>query len=172
MAERRESAGAAERRRGSCRVGVLLGAVLPPAARRRGLAEATILAEWATIVGPELAARCTPLALRQPAGGRGGAVLELAAGASAALELQHTAPQLIERVNTHLGFRAVARLRLLRRAAVPSPAPLEPAEADPAAEAELAAALADATAELPEGELRAALHALGRTLLQHGGRPR
>lgn len=172
MVERRESAGAAERRRGSCRVGVLLGAVLPPAARRRGLAEATILAEWATIVGPELAARCTPLALRQPPGGRGAAVLELAAGAAAALELQHTAPQLVERVNGHLGFRAVARLRLLRRAAAPPPAPVEPAEADPAAEAGLATALADATAELPEGELRAALHALGRTLLRRGERPR
>lgn len=172
MAERRESACAAERRRGSCRVGVLLGAVLPPAARRRGLAEATILDEWATIVGPDLAARCTPLAVRSPAGGRGGAVLELAAGAAAALELQHTAPQLIERVNGHLGYRAVARLRLLRRTP-PPPAPVEPAAPpDPAAEAALEAALADATAELPAGELRAALHALGRTLLRRGGRSR
>jgi hypothetical protein len=156
-------------------VGVLLGAVLPPAARRRGLAEAAILAEWATIVGPELAARCRPLSVRSPPGGRGGAVLELASGAAAALELQHAAPQLIERVNGHLGFPAVARLRLLRRAPTP-PAADAPAAAeeapDPAVAAALESELADATAALPEGELRAALMALGRTLLRRPGRRR
>lgn len=154
------------RRRGSCRVGVLLAAVLPPAARKRAFAEAAILGEWATIVGPELAARCTPLSLRGAAGG--GATLELAVRGGAALELQHAAPQLIERINGHLGWRAVARLVLRQRPApAREPPPAPPAPPDPALDRAIAADLE--TVEAPE--LAEALRGLGRVLLgRRGGR--
>lgn len=154
------------RRRGSCRIGPLLAAVLPPAARKRAFAEAAILGAWATIVGPELAARCTPLALRGAAGGP--ATLELAVRGRAALELQHAAPQLIERINGHLGWPAVARL-LLRQRTPPAhqPPPTPPTPPDPALERAIAADLE--AVEAPE--LADALRGLGRVLLgRRGGR--
>lgn len=178
MAERGESGAAARgeegepaRRRIACRVGGLLGALLPPAARRRAFAEASILGDWPTIVGPELAARCAPIALRGATSGRGGATLELAVRPGAALELQHAAPQLVERINGHLGWRAVARLALRQRP-LPEASATEPTETestgprtvDPEVERAVEANLAG----LAEAELREALHALGRTLL--GGR--
>ena len=41
----------------------LLGHLLGPAAKRRGLAEARLLTDWASIIGPEIAARCQPVSL-------------------------------------------------------------------------------------------------------------
>ncbi len=154
------------RRRGSCRIGLLLATVLPPAARKRAFAEAAILGDWATIVGPELAARCTPLALRGAAGG--GAALELAVRGGAALELQHAAQQLIERINGHLGWRAVARLVLRQRPApAREPPAAPPAPPDPALDRAIAADLE--AVEAPE--LAEALRGLGRVLLgRRGGR--
>lgn len=136
----------------------VLGAVLDPAARRRGFAAAALLADWRLIVGPVLAARCQPTCLEA----RGG-VLHLQASSSAALELQHAAPQLIERVNIYLGFRAVRRLKLIQ-------APLPPAPGLPAApperplDAEERSALERAVAGVADEELRAALLALGQSL--------
>ena len=167
----RESGEEVARRRTTCRVGGLLGALLPPAARRRALAEVSIFGDWPTIVGPELAARCTPIALRGGAGGRGGATLELAVRSGAALELQHAAPQLVERINGHLGWPAVARL-VLRQRPLPETSATEPTEArsprERAVDPEVERALEADLAGLAEAELREALHALGRTLL--GGR--
>ncbi|BCX19746.1 MAG: hypothetical protein KatS3mg117_3428 [Geminicoccaceae bacterium] len=168
--EGRESGEEVARRRVARRVGGLLGALLPPAARRRAFAEASILGDWPAIVGPELAARCTPIALRGGAGGRGGATLELAVRSGAALELQHAAPQLVERINGHLGWRAVARL-VLRQRPLPEttePAPARETASDPAIERELDADLAD----FDDTELRDALRGLGRTLLARRRRRR
>ena len=75
----------------------LLGKVLEPAARRRGFTEASLLADWATIAGPALARRCQPLRVEHAPGRRSGGTLLLQIGGGAALEVQHQAPQLIER---------------------------------------------------------------------------
>jgi len=161
--ESRGSGPEGTRRRTACRVGGLLGALMPPAARRRAFAEASILGDWPAIVGPELAARCMPIALRGGTGGRGGATLELAVRSGAALELQHAAPQLVERINGHLGWPAVARL-VLRQRPLPDtaePAPAHGTKNDPVVERELEKDLA----ELARTELGEALRGLGRTLL-------
>src|SRR5262245_58226904 len=75
----------------------LLGRVLDPALRRRGLAEARVLTDWPSIVGEVLAARCQPVKLT--GGGRGhGGILQIHVAGFAALELQHSEPQLLERI--------------------------------------------------------------------------
>jgi hypothetical protein len=90
----------------------LLSRVLDPAARRRGLAEARLLTDWRLVIGPELGARCQPVRLsgRSESGG----VLTVHVGGASALELQHSAPQLLERINGFFDYPAVARLRLSR----------------------------------------------------------
>lgn len=97
-------------------------AVVRPLLKERPAAEAGLLLDWPAIVGEELAALARPLKVRfdRPAERRQG-VLELACDGPAALELQHRAPQLIERVNAYLGYPAIARLKL-RQTRRPPPA--------------------------------------------------
>jgi hypothetical protein len=140
----------------------LLNRVLDPAARRRGLAEAKLLTEWPTIVGPWLAARCQPVRLSRGAGGAGGVLAAHVAGA-AALELQHSEPQVVERINDFFGYRAVSRLRLVqapRSTGSGRASPIERPRLSQAEEAEIASAVN----AIGNPALQAALAGLGRTL--------
>jgi len=108
-------------------LGEALAPVVRPLLKDRPAAEAALLLDWAGAVGQELAARCRPLKVRFPSRQeRRDGTLELACDGAAALELQHQATQLIERVNRFLGYPAIARLRFDQRqapAAVAPPAP-------------------------------------------------
>jgi hypothetical protein len=134
-------------------VGALVPAITRPAFRRRAPATAQLLADWPMIVGPAPAAVTAPRRLS-------GQTLSIACPGPVALELQHLAPLLIERINTHLGRRVVDRLRFVQdapqQAADPAPPP------SPAA----VAAAESAVADLPPGSLRDALAALGRMVLR------
>ncbi len=163
-----ESAGkASPRPRGTWRVGALLGGVLSPAARARGFAEASVLADWSTIVGTAIAARCEPISLSFAGGRRQGGVLELRAGGGVALELQHSAPQLLQRINEYFGFRAVGRLRVLQAPTAGRRPPAPPAPR-PTLDAEEEALVAETTAPVQDEALRAALCALGREVRLRG----
>ena len=149
-------------RRASHGLAAALTRALDPLARKRGFAAASLFADWATIVGPGLARRCQPASLEQPRGGRGGGVLVLHAAGAAALELQHAAPQILERINGHFGFRAVRQLRLLQ-VPLPQRRPDEAEEAralDPGEAAAVAAVVAPVT----DPGLRDALASLGQAI--------
>ena len=79
---------------------------------RKSAAWGTVLAAWPDIVGPDLAARATPDKLSAPRRGEDGGVLTLRTGPATALEIQHDAPRILQRVNAFLGFRAVAKIAL------------------------------------------------------------
>jgi hypothetical protein len=168
QAERQVAANHAAMRRGAGlrRLPEVLGKVLDPASRRRGLAEARVLTDWPSIVGEVLAARCQPVKLTT--GGRSdGGVLHVHVAGSAALELQHSEPQVLERINSYFGYVAVARLRLIR-APLALPRRAEPAAAsplDPAARAEIEAVVRP----IADDGLRAALAGLGATLKRQRG---
>lgn len=141
----------------------LMGTALGPAARRRGFAESAILSDWASIVGPVLAGRCQPVRVEFPRGRSQGGTLHLHARGGAALELQHMAPQLAERINGFFGFAAVRRIRLVQ--APPPPRKVEPQGPNvralaPAEEQELRE-LVGALADQPLGQ---ALLELGRVM--------
>jgi hypothetical protein len=156
--------GEGEKRRqyrpGTWQVARLLTSILDPAARARGFTEASLLAEWGSIVGPGLAGRCQPIAVRFERGRRGGGVLLLEAGSGAALELQHAAPQLIERVNRYFGTTAIRSLRF-----VPRPLwapPRRPAViADPPLDQVARAALEETVRPVADAGLKSALTRLG-----------
>ena len=135
--------------------------MLDPAARRRGLAEARVLTDWPRIVGEVLAARCQPVKLTGDSRGQGG-VLHLHVAGSAGLELQHSEPQLLERINSYFGYPAVARLRLIRAPlALPRQAErVAPPPLDAAQRAEIEALVRP----VADDALRAALAGLGATL--------
>ncbi len=138
-----------------------LAAVIGPITRRAlGNARSAIgslLADWGVIAGPELAARAVPERLSFPRGRRDGGELVLRVEPADALELQHDAPLVIERINSHYGYRAIERVRLIQ---VPrrTPAPPRPAPLD----AEDAAALDAVLAGVGDPELRARLTEIGR----------
>ncbi len=132
-------------------VGALIPSLTRPAFRRRAPAAAQVMADWAAIVGPELAALTTPR--RLSAG-----TLTLACAGPVALELQHLGPALIGRINAHLGTETVRRLGFVQIPPQAAPARPPPRPADPAIGARIEASLAD----LPDGDLRTALAALGR----------
>ncbi len=94
----------------------LLPSLTKPAYRRRSPATATLLADWPVIVGPAIAAQTEP---RRLSAGQ----LTIACAGPVAMELQHLAPQLIERINAHAGQTLVERIRFTQSALNPRPTP-------------------------------------------------
>lgn len=131
----------------------LLPRVTGPAFRRRSPLASRLITDWETIVGPAIAAVTAPLRCRD-------GVLTISCAGPIALELQHLAPKLIERINNHFGRVLASRLAFRQspplRPIEPQPPPLP----RPDAEAALAARLAG----LDEGPLREAFLRLGRAL--------
>lgn len=97
------------------RIGQLFDHVAGNALARHGRQQAMLLAHWPEIAG-ELAAVARPEKLERPRG-RGsavGLVLKLRVQPGRALEVQHMAPQLMERINAFFGHRLVARLSFVQ----------------------------------------------------------
>ena len=164
------AAGGAARRPppGSFAVANLLRALLDPAARARGFAEVAILDQWPLIVGEKLCRQCQPLAVRFTPGQRHGGTLILRCGGAAALELQHGAPQLVERINRFFGFAAIRTLRLMPAPGFAGPPRPEPAPA-PTLSPEAAVMVAASVGAVAHEELRLALDALGRAVHARAG---
>ncbi len=156
--------GAARRRgRGLRALAATLPKVTGRALGRRGLAESGLIADWPGVVGAELAAITafrgfTP---RVPKEGRE-RTLTLRVDAGHALVLQHLAPQVIERVNGFLGYRAATHLKLQQGPlGKTDPAPASrPATPDRPVEE----ALKTRAVAVEDPELRAALERLGRAV--------
>ena len=105
--------------KGLVAVGANLPALAATAMRKRGFAQARLITDWPAIVGDMVAHETTPQKLMFSRGGTSGAVLHLRVSSGFALELQHIAPQVIERINGFFGYRAVASLRYLQGPAPP-----------------------------------------------------
>lgn len=138
---------------------------------RRGLGEAGVIAHWAEIVGAELAAVCLPRRISYPRRDQrldGALTLRVAPGH--ALSIQHLEPMILARINGHLGYAGVSRLKLQqgpigqrpRRRPPPPPAP-DPATLE---------ALDRRLQGLEDDELTAAFRRLGGTLAASRPGPR
>jgi hypothetical protein len=147
-----------ERRPGMRAAGIAASRVAAPiVARRGGGVLGRLKAEWAAVVGAELAALTWPESL-----GRDGA-LKLRVASNHALDLQHRAPLVIERINLFFGRGVVARLVLVQG---PLPLAAPPATTlPPPLSAEEANALDTRLGDIADPELRAALAGLGRLVL-------
>jgi len=93
-----------------------LAAALPAITRaalgKKGFALAQLLTDWDSVVGPTLAAATAPIKLIKARDPAEGAVLEVRVEGAAAVELQHSEPRVIERINAHFGYAAIRRLKL------------------------------------------------------------
>ena len=108
-------------------IGAYVARMLDPVARARGFAITSLLSEWPTVVGEELASFTAPDKLMWPrrtedreaaspqsAWRNDGAILVLKVDGPRAIELQHRSEQILERVNMYFGYRAIAQLRFLQ----------------------------------------------------------
>jgi len=146
-----------------------LAAVLPkvaePALRKRGFAAVEIITNWCEIVGPGLADEASPDRLDFPRGARSKGTLHVTAPGAVALEIQHLAPLIIERINTCFGYGAVGRIAVTQGAARKRPRAAKTAlassrPANPIRRAEIDAA----TRRIESGDLREALRDLGNSV--------
>lgn len=108
----------------------VVGAFVPGLTRKSfekyGFSTATLLTDWSIIVGAELASFTMPERLKWPrnvaayddveasAKGRPGATLVLRVDGPRAIDVQYQTPQIIERINAHFGYRAIAEIRFIQ----------------------------------------------------------
>ena len=158
-------------------VGSLVPSLTRKAFERFGFSTATLLTEWARIVGADLARYTAPDRLKWPRGAhsddesgpeRQGATLVLRVDLGRSIDIQYRARQIIERINAHFGYRAVAEIRIIQapvEGALPpeTPAPRPGHEFNRAETSPLVAAIAD------DG-LRAALERMQAGLTNRGHR--
>lgn len=87
---------------------------------RYGFAYAELIVQWPAVVGEALAGASRPERLRwprassSPDGRKQGATLVVRAAEGRALEIQHLAPRIIERINAFYGYYAVVALKIVQ----------------------------------------------------------
>lgn len=147
----------------------LVDGCIAPVLAKQGFAASDIILAWPEIVGERLARQAEPVRLDWPGGSRRRfadetepATLVVRVTGAFALELQHMAPVVIERVNSHFGWRCVAKLALrqgplLRKAVVAEP----PRHLDAAARL----AIEEHVADVADDALQQALRRLGQAVL-------
>ena len=107
--------------------GKALGTFVPKLTQKSfqkfGFATAVLLTDWATIIGQDLARDTMPERLKWPRGepneagdeiARGGATLVLRVDPARALDISYKERQIVERINTYFGYRAVSELRIIQ----------------------------------------------------------
>ncbi len=148
-------------------LGAATAKVTGPLFRKRGFAEAGILTNWPEIMGHVLAGRTLPQRISYPKGERSEGTLYIRAESAWATELQHLAPQVIERINSYFGYRAVAQLAISQGTIPPghdaAPAADQPSASGPASSGQPAPKPPSPTGEIAKIDddgLRAALASL------------
>ena len=127
---------------------------------RQGFASSELITHWPDIVGEEVAAHAEPIKLQWARGAaheQEPATLVLRVEGPAAIEVQHLAPIILERVNRFLGWRAVGRIGIRQAPVTPPPVRTLP----PAPTAEETEEVAATLAGVGDDDLRAALARLG-----------
>ena len=129
---------------------------------RYGFAAADAVANWAAIVGEDLAAVSAPERIRWPRGSgetaqKQGGTLIIRAMPGRALELQYEASRIIARINGYFGYGAIAAVKVVQAATLPiTPAKPPVLPEKPVCEQELG--------QIEPSPLKDALERLGRAV--------
>lgn len=148
--------------RGLLTIGTSLTHLAAPALRKRGFAQAKLITDWPAIVGEAMARDTVPQKLVFPRGSKTDAILHLRVASGYALELQHSAPQIIERINGFFGYRAISDLRYSQGPISPQRKPrrVRPPRLNDTDEAQLQSNIGS----MGDARLREALLRLGRAV--------
>jgi hypothetical protein len=157
-------------------VGSLLAGIVAPTLAARGLGQMSLIADWSDIVGADVARYAQPAQIqwpprgaRQDPGAVAPATLVLRVDPAFALEAQHAAPVIVQRVNAHLGWRCIGRVAFRQGPLAPTRLKRRVPPAPSQAARERAAALA---APIADDDLRIALAQLGARAIDKEARRR
>jgi hypothetical protein len=155
--------------RGALPLSAFIGDLVEPTLAAQGMGETSLLTGWSDIAGASIAKFCRPIELqwpraarRDPAAPPGVATLVLRVESAFALEAQHSAAILIERVNAHLGWRCVGKIAF-RQGPLDRKAKASPKTSPPSARARVLAG--EQAAPIEAEELREALTRLGARVI-------
>jgi hypothetical protein len=148
-------------------VGSFLPRLTRKAFEKYGFSAASLITDWPTIAGKELAGYTAPERLKWPRGvdrsdeeadavekGRPGATLVLKVDSARALDVQYHARQIVERINAYFGYAAVAELRIVQ-------APMAASTQEPREPRQAPVPLTQEVASITDSALRTALGRLG-----------
>lgn len=153
----------------------LIDSCIGPAFAAQGFASTDILAAWPDIVGERLSRFCRPAKLEWPRRRRGaedgsgpepGTLIVRVEGVFA-VELQHLAPVVIQRINAHYGWACVGKIVLKQDRVGQRGAARVTKGIDPARRGEVAKAVAG----IEDSALRDALDRLGIATVATAGAP-
>jgi hypothetical protein len=168
-----EDTGAGRRRGRFRQAGASLRGGVAKAAAKRGFAEPDVLMRWPEIVGADLAPVCRPVKVSYGRSPALGATLVVEADGPRAIEIEHLAPRILERVNQHYGYRAVSRLSLTQAggfADAQAPFAGKPAGEQRAPDPAAARRAAELVRGIRDERLRATLERLGAHVLSREGK--
>lgn len=146
----------------------LVDRCIEPALAAQGFAASGVIMAWPEIVGDRLARHTEPMRIIWPKRGPAqsstlqSSTLVVRVTSAFALELQHLAPVVIERVNTHFGWRCVGQLALRQG---PIPRRVVPAEPERRLDPEHERQVNEAVRDIADDPLREALTRLGRSIM-------
>lgn len=81
-----------------------------PILKKRGFSEARIISDWHGIVGKEVANYALPLRIQFLRGQTIGGTLTISTHPAYALEIQQLTPQILEKIASYFGYRAIERI--------------------------------------------------------------
>jgi len=103
-----------QKRGGTRALASLVPSLTKRAIGKRGFAQASIITDWHLIVGPDLSKHSQPDRLTYQRGERTGGTLYIRAAGPMATELMHLESMLIDRINSHFGYGAIAAVKLIQ----------------------------------------------------------
>jgi len=106
-------------------IGKHFSKVAEQAYARHGAAWAGLLSNWQTIIGQPLSDICLPEKISWPRQQSGqsetrsrhqkiGGTLVMKVAYGRALEIQHTTPQIIDRINAYYGYQAISQIKIIQ----------------------------------------------------------
>lgn len=144
-------------------IGSFVGKSARAALVKRGFAQADILSNWATIVGPSLANHSSPEKLNYSRNTNKDATLRVRVASGWAPEFTHFEPLILERINSFFGYRAVSKLKLIQAPILRTEVPKKPAPI-PLTEKQRQW-ITDTTREVVDSDLKDRLEALAASML-------
>ena len=137
--------------------------------RKFGFVQSSVVTRWPEIVGERHARACAPESIRFPIGEKRDGILQLVVKPAFAPQIQHSIPEIVERVNRFFGYAAVAKVKLRQGEVQAAPAVAQTSRAHPhglgpPSLKPIPFELGDSLRDIGDPELRTVLESLARSL--------
>ena len=132
--------------------------------RKFGFVQSSVVTRWPEIVGTRHARACAPESIRFPIGEKRDGILQLVVKPAFAPQIQHSIPEIVERVNRFFGYAAVAKVKLRQGEVQAAPAVAQTSRTAPPSLKPIPFELGDSLRDIGDPELRTVLESLARSL--------